>query len=134
MPVKGVGRPGAGGAAGRSGGISGPAKAAGGGFSARIDKAAGVGIVAGASGGEGIEPVAAVDPVLAQVLALARQLRSGELKTPDDATQELVSGILREKVRLQSKLLTDRIVQQLKDDPRLSKTLERLWKQAENQE
>ena len=72
--------------------------------------------------------------VLAQVLALARQLRSGELKTPDDATQELVSGILREKVRLQSKLLTDRIVQQLKDDPRLSKTLERLWKQAENQE
>ena len=67
-------------------------------------------------------------------MELVRQLKSGELKSRDEATKKLVADILREKVNTQSKKLTDKIFEQLKEDPRLNKTLERLWDRAEEQE
>jgi len=67
-------------------------------------------------------------------LDLVRQLRSGQLKSRDEATKKLVADILREKVRTQSKKLADKVFEQLKDDPRLSQTLDRLWNRAEEQE
>jgi hypothetical protein len=74
---------------------------------------------------------APADPVAAQALELIRQLKSGQLKSRDEATRKLVADILREKVRSQSKRLADKIVEQLKEDPRLNQTLERLWDRAE---
>ena len=44
---------------------------------------------------------------------------------------EQVADILREKVRLQSKALTQKISDQLQNDPRINQALERLWSKAE---
>jgi hypothetical protein len=74
------------------------------------------------------------DPVTAHALELIRQLRSGEIASRDEATRKLVADILREKVRLQSRHVTDRIAEYLKEDPRLGRTLERIWKQAQEEE
>lgn len=137
MSVKGVGRGGRAGGPGKAGGASGPAKAGGASFNAKVDKAESLVGPSGAaaSGNVGnVGNVAAADPVTAQVLDLARQLKSGQLKSRDEATKKLVSDILREKVRLQSKKLTDKIVEQLKDDPRLNQTLDRLWDRAEGEQ
>ena len=45
-----------------------------------------------------------------------------------------VTDILKEKVRTQSRQLTDWIVDQLKEDPAKSRLLEQLWKRAEKKE
>jgi hypothetical protein len=136
MSVRGVGRGGKAGGAGRAGGAQGAAKA-GAAFGAKVDKAGKseslVGPPGAAASGN-VGGVAAADPVTAQVLDIVRQLKDGQIKTRDEATKKLVADILQEKVRLQSKKLTDKIAQQLKDDPRLSQTLDRLWNQAEEQE
>jgi hypothetical protein len=62
---------------------------------------------------------------------IARQLKNGQLKDKDEATKKLVADILREKIHMQSKALTNRIANELQDDPRLQKALERLWAKAE---
>ncbi len=67
----------------------------------------------------------------AQALDIARQLKSGQIKTREEATKKLVADILREKVRMQSKALTQKIADQLQDDPRLSQALDRLWTKGE---
>lgn len=134
MSVKGVGRGGRAGGAGKAGGASGPAKAGGAAFNAKVDKAESLVGPSGAAGSGNVGQVGPADPVTAQVLDLARQLKSGQLKSRDEATKKLVSDILREKVRLQSKKLTDKIVEQLKDDPRLNQTLDRLWDRAEGEQ
>lgn len=136
MSVKGVGRGGRAGGAVRAGGAQGAAKASGA-FGAKVDKADKAESLVGPSGAAAsgnAGGVAAADPVTAHVLDIARQLKGGQLKSRDEATKKLVADILQQKVRLQSKKLTDTIAQQLKDDPRLSQTLERLWNQAEEQE
>jgi hypothetical protein len=134
MSVRGVGRGGRAGSAGKAGAAGGASKASSAGFGAKVDKAESLVGPSGAVGSSNVGGVAAADPVTAQVLDIARQLKEGKLKSRDEATKKLVSDILREKVRLQSKTLTDKIADQLKDDPRLSKTLERMWKRAEEQE
>ena len=134
MSVKGVGRGGKSGGAGKAGGAQGAAKASGPAFGAKVDKAESLVGPSGVVGSSNVAGTAAADPITAQVLDIARQLKDGQLKSRDEATKKLVSDILREKVRLQSKQLTDKIVDQLKDDPRLSQTLERLWSRAEEQE
>ncbi len=121
------GKKGAGGAKG-AGGVSGPAKAGGAGFAGKVDRS---GELQGPSGLVQGGNVQATDPVQATALDIARQLKSGQLKTKDEATKKLVADILREKVRLQSKALTNKIADQLQDDPRLQKALERLWAKAE---
>ncbi len=133
MSVRGVGRGGkAGGARGASG--AGAAAKASGAFGAKVDKAESLVGPSGAAGSGNVGTVGPTDPVTAQAMDLVRQLRSGQLKSRDEATKKLVADILREKVRTQSKKLTEKVFEQLKDDPRLNQTLERLWDRAEEQE
>lgn len=134
MSVRGVGRGGkAGGARGASG-AGAASKAGGAAFGAKVDKAESLVGPSGAAGSSNVGNVGPTDPVTAQAMDLVRQLRSGQLKSREEATKKLVADILREKVRTQSKKLTDKIFEQLKDDPRLHQTLERLWDRAEEQE
>jgi len=134
MAVRGAGRGGKAGGAGRASGAGGAAKASGTSFGARVEKSEGLQGPSGAVGSSNVGGVAAADPVTAQALELARQLKSGQLKSRDEASRKLVADILREKVRLQSKQLTDKIFEQLKEDPNLSSTLEHLWNKAESEQ
>lgn len=136
MSVRGVGRGGkAGGARGASG-AGGAAKtgATGGAFGAKVDKAESLVGPSGAVGSSNVGAAGPADPVTAQAMDLIRQLKTGQLKSRDEATKKLVADILREKVNTQSKKLTEKIFEQLKGDPRLNQTLERLWGRAEDQE
>jgi hypothetical protein len=81
----------------------------------------------GPSGLVGSGNVQAADPLTSQALAIARQLRAGEIASKQEAARLLVAEVLKEKLRLKSKVLTKRIADQLQDDPRLSQVLERLW-------
>lgn len=130
MSVRGVGRGGkAGGARGASG--AGATAKTGGAFGAKVDKAESLVGPSGAVGSSNVGSVGPTDPVTAQAMDLVRQLKTGQLKSRDEATKKLVADILREKVHTQSKKLTDKIFEQLKEDPRLNQTLERLWGRAE---
>ncbi|HEY0882865.1 MAG TPA: hypothetical protein VGE37_00595 [Archangium sp.] len=134
MSVRGVGRGGkAGGARGASG-AGAASKAGGAGFSAKVDKSESLVGASGLVGGSNVGAAGPADPVTAQAMDLVRQLKTGQLKSRDEATKKLVADILRDKVRTQSKKLTEKIFEQLKDDPRLNQTLERLWDRAEEQE
>ncbi|MBK7860067.1 MAG: hypothetical protein IPJ65_15915 [Archangiaceae bacterium] len=122
--VRGGGRKGGAGGAGaaKGGGAVGGAKGAG--FAGKVDQAQGL---VGPSGLVASSGVAGLDPVTATALDIARQLKSGLIKTKEEATKKLVANILKEKVRMQSKALTKKIAETLQDDPRLSQALERLW-------
>jgi hypothetical protein len=139
MSVRGV-RGGKAGGAGGARGASSPAsagkaaKAGPAGFGAKVDKAERLVGPSGAASSGNASGVAASDPVVGQVLELARQLKAGQIKSREEATKKLVADILRDKVRSQSKHLSDKVFQQLRDDPQLSQTLDRLWKRAENEE
>lgn len=129
---------------GRSGGPKGPKGAGGAGRASKgtfgkVDKtqklvgasgAAGTSEASGVSGAGGAgaaAAAAATDPVTAQALEIARQLKSGQLKSKEEATKKFVAEILKEKLRMQSKALTSRISESIQDDPRLNQALERLW-------
>jgi hypothetical protein len=131
MSVKGVGR-GGGKASGPKG--PGPASKAGGAFAAKVGTGEALVGPSGAAGSANVAALEATDPVTAQALELIRQLKTGELKSRDEATRRLVSDILRQKVRTQSRHLTEWIVEQLQDDPGKSRLLEQLWKRAEQKE
>jgi hypothetical protein len=133
MSVRGVRGGKAGGAKGAAG-AAGAAKAGGASFGGKVDKAESTHSVSGLVASAGLGEMGPVDPVTAQAVELIRQLKTGQLKSRDEATRQLVKDILREKVRTQSKHLTDKIVDQMKDDPRLNQSIERLWKYAEEQE
>src|SRR5581483_3164505 len=123
----GVGRVGRGGPKGGAGGVKGGApagKAGGAGFAGKLGKSESL---VGASGLVGGGNVGASDPVTAGALDIARMLKAGQIKTKEEATKKLVANILRDKVRTQSKALTDKIASELQGDPRLSQALERLW-------
>lgn len=77
---------------------------------------------------------AAAQAATAQVLELVRQLKSGELKSREEATKKLIADILKRKPRTTSKKIKEQVFGALADDPRLSKTLERMWDRAEEQE
>ena len=118
---------------GGAGGVRGGGGAAGVGksgkaFGPKVDSTAALVRPVGPAAAEGVQ---AADPVMAQALDIARQLRSGQLKSKEEATKKLVADILRDKVRLQSKALTSKIADQLQDDPRINQALERLWSKAE---
>lgn len=111
-----------------SGGAGSVGKTQGAGFAGKVDKAESL---VGPSGLVGSSNVQGPDPVTAQALDIARQLKNGQIKTKEEATKKLVADILKEKVRLQSKALTQKITDQLGDDPRIANALERLWAKAE---
>ncbi|MBL8917706.1 MAG: hypothetical protein JNJ54_02505 [Myxococcaceae bacterium] len=136
MSVRGVGRGGKAGGAGRAGaagGASGASKAQGA-FGSKVDRTESLVGPSGLVGSSNVGATAATNPVVAQALDIARQMKAGQIKSRDEATKKLVSDILRDKVRTQSRQLTEKIVEQLKDDPRLAQTLERLWNKAEQEE
>jgi hypothetical protein len=130
MSVRGVGR---GGKSGRAQGAAGPAKA-GAAFGGKVDKTVGLVGPSGAAGSSNVMQTVASDPVTAKALELVRQLRTGELKSREEATKKLVTDILREKMKMSSKKMTERVVDELKADPSLNQTLERLWNRADEQE
>lgn len=127
-----VGRVG-GGSKGRAGGVSGggaaqgASKAQGSGF-ARVERTE---VQPGVSGLVGSANVGPTDPVTAQAMLVARQLKSGQLKSREEATKKLVGDILKQKLRMQSQGLTQKIADALQQDPRLQAALERLWDGAE---
>lgn len=112
----------------RGGGAAGGVGKSGKAFGPKVDKAESLVGPSGLVASAGVE---AVDPVMAQALDIARQLKSGQLKSKEEATKKLVQDILREKVRMQSQALTSKIANQLQDDPRINQALERLWSKAE---
>ena len=113
-----------------SGGAGGAGKVgkAGKAFAAKVDKTQGL---VGPSGLAGSANVGATDPVTAQALDIVRQLKAGQIKSREEATRKLVSNILKEKVRMQSMALTQKIADQIQDDPRINQALERLWSKGE---
>ena len=128
-----------GGGKGRAGGAKGASgkgsagKASGAGFGGKVsgaDKADATSGLVGPSGAAGSGNVGGVDPVTSGALELARQLKSGEIASKEEATRKLVADILKEKLRMQSKGLTQKIAEQLQDDPRLAQALERLWQKG----
>jgi hypothetical protein len=135
MSVGGIRGGGGKGRAGGPKGASGKAagKAGGAGFGGKVsgaDKADATQGLVGPSGAAGSGNVGGVDAVTAQALELARQLKSGEIGSKEEATRKLVADILKEKLRMQSKALTSKIAEQLQDDPRLNQALERLWQKG----
>jgi hypothetical protein len=133
MSVRGVGGRGKSSGAGKAGGPAGVSKANGA-FGSKADKAESLVGASGLVQSSNVGAAAPADPVAAQVMDLARRLKSGELKSRDEATKKLVTDILRDRVRMQSKRLTDKVLEKLKDDPRLHQTLERLWTRAESEQ
>jgi hypothetical protein len=132
MSVGGIrgGGKGAGGAKGASGkggagGAGGAGKAGGGGFAGKVDQSAGL---VGPSGLVGAEPMQGGEPVLAmQAAGIAQALAHGQIKTKSEATKKFVAEVLKQKLKMQSKALTDKIADALQDDPNLSQRLDRMW-------
>src|SRR5262249_22666927 len=111
--VRGGGRRGGAGGV-KGGGPVGGAK--GRGLAGKVDASQGL---VGASGLVQGGNVGAADPVTANALNIARLLKSGQIKSKEEATKKLVADILKEKVRMQSRALTKKIADTLQDDPRL---------------
>lgn len=100
------------------------AKSSGAGFAGKVGRAEAVEAPSGAVGSANVQ---AVDPLSSQAMSIARQLKAGQIASKEEATKKLVADILKEKLRMQSKALTQRIADTLQDDPRLNQALERLW-------
>lgn len=124
MAVGGVRGGGKKGGAGAAKGAGGAAKAGGAGFAGKVGASESL---VGPSGAAGSANVQGPDAITSQALEIARKLKSGEISSRDEATRKLVADILKEKLRMQSKALTQKIADALTDDPRLGQTLERLW-------
>lgn len=131
MAVGGVGRGGGKGRAGGAKGASGSAPTTGSSFGGKVDKAESLVGPSGLVGSSNVQGPQAADPVAAQAVAIARQLKNGGFKSKEEATKALVAEILKEKLRMKSATLTSKISDALQDDPRLNQVLERLWSKAE---
>ena len=133
MSVGGI-RGGGGGAKGPRGASGkGGASKAGGATFGKVDKSEKLvgtsGLVGSGYAGEAVAAGAAsaADPVAKQAMEIARQLKSGQLKSREEATKKFVAEILKEKLHMQSKALTQKIAETLQDDPRLNQALDRIW-------
>ncbi|PTL80516.1 hypothetical protein [Vitiosangium sp. GDMCC 1.1324] len=134
MSVGGVGRGGGKGRAGGAKGASGKAPAGKAGpstFGGAVDRTAGLVGPSGLVGSGNVQGPQATDPITAQALAIAKQLKNGDFKSKDEATRKLIAEVLKEKLRMKSAALTTKIADALQDDPRLNQALERLWSKAE---
>jgi len=126
MAVGGVGRGGGKGRAGGAKGAAGAAPAAGSSFGGKVDKAESLVGPSGLVGSSNVQGPKAADPVAAQAVAIARKLKDGGFKSKEEATKALVAEILKEKLRMKSDPLTEKISAALLDDPRLNEALKRL--------
>lgn len=137
--IKGGGGKGKPGGAGGAGG-AGPAKKSGGATFGKVDRTEGpsgavgggnVGGPGGAGGASGAAAAVGANPVLsARAAAIAAALKSGEIQSKQEATKRFVADILKEKMRMNSKALSEKIADAIQDDPRLNQALERLWSQG----
>lgn len=122
-----------GGKGGKAGGAKGPsgaggAKATGGSTFGKVDRAESVESVNGAVGSGNAGGVQGAEPVLtAQAMSIAQQLKRGEIGSKSEAAKKFVAEVLKEKLKMNSKNLTEKIADALQDDPRLNQALERLW-------
>jgi hypothetical protein len=132
MPVGGIrggGGKGASGGAKGAGGAGGAGKAGGagggGGFVGKVDSTA---TLVGPSGLVGADNVPGGEPLLAtQAAGIAQALAHGQIKTKSEATKKFVAEVLKQKLKMQSKALTDKIAESLQDDPNFSQRLDRMW-------
>jgi hypothetical protein len=131
MSVGGVGRGGGKGRAGGAKGASGAGPAKGAGFGGKVDKAESLVGPSGLVGSSNVQGPQPTDPVTASAMAIAKQLKNGDFKSKDEATRKLVAEVLKEKLRMKSASLTQKIADALQEDPRLNQALERLWAKAE---
>ncbi len=128
--TRGVSGPG--GASG-TGGVSGPSGVGGvkgAGFKSRVSGAGAASKAGSVQGAKGVQAAQAADPLTARALEIAGQLKSGLLKSKEEATKKFVDEILKERLRMKSRALTSKIADTLQDDPRLSQALDRIWGQA----
>jgi hypothetical protein len=131
MSVGGVGRGGGKGRAGGAKGASGKAPVGGSSFGAKVDKAESLVGVSGLVGSSNVESAKAADPIAAQAMVIAKQLKNGGFKNKEEATKQLVAEVLKEKLHMKSSSLSGKIADALQEDPRLNQVLERLWSKAE---
>lgn len=131
MSVGGVGRGGGKGRAGGAKGASGAGPAKGAGFGGKVDKSESLVGPSGLVGSSNVQGPQPTDPVTASAMAIAKQLKNGDFKSKDEATRKLVAEVLKEKLRMKSATLTQKIADALQEDPRLNQALERLWAKAE---
>ncbi|MFL5350596.1 MAG: hypothetical protein ACJ8AT_37975 [Hyalangium sp.] len=131
MAVGGVGRGGGKGRAGGAKGASGNAPVGGSSFGAKVDKAESLVGPSGLVGSSNVESTKAADPIAAQAMAIAKQLKNGGFKNKEEATRHLVAEVLKEKLHMKSSSLSGKIADALQEDPRLNQVLERLWSKAE---
>ena len=75
--------------------------------------------------------ISAADPIAAQAMVIAKQLKNGGFKNKEEATKQLVAEVLKEKLHMKSSTLSTKIADALQEDPRLNQVLERLWSKAE---
>ena len=115
---------------GKRGGAGGVGKAPRAGFDSRVDRAASTAGPSGTAGTSGAGALAPADALTSRALEIARLLRAGQISTRDEATRRLVSDILKQKLRMQSKALTQRIADALEDDPAMNRRLGRLWREG----
>ena len=131
MSVGGVGRGGGKGRAGGAKGAAGKAPVGGSNFGAKVDKAESLVGPSGLVGSSNVQGAQAADPISAQAMAIAKQLKNGGFKSKEDATRSLVAEVLKEKLHMKSSALSSKIADALQEDPRLNQVLERLWSKAE---
>ena len=131
MSVGGVGRGGGKGRAGGAKGASGAGPAKGAGFGGKVDKAESLVGPSGLVGSSNVQGPQPTDPVTASAMAIAKQLKNGDFKSKDEATRKIVAEVLKEKLRMKSATLTQKIADAIQEDPRLNQALERLWAKAE---
>ena len=121
------GAKGAGGKGG-AGGAGGAGKAGGGGFVGKVDQSAGLVGPSGMVGSDNVGGVKGGEPLLAtQAAGIAQALAHGQIKTKSEATKKFVAEVLKQKLKMQSKALTDKIAESLQDDPNFSQRLDRMW-------
>ncbi len=131
MSVGGVGRGGGKGRAGGAKGASGKAPVGGSSFGGKVDKAESLVGPSGLVGSSNVQGPQAADPISAQAMAIAKQLKNGGFKSKEEATRQLVAEVLKEKLHMKSSNLSSKIADALQEDPRLNQVLERLWSKAE---
>jgi hypothetical protein len=131
MSVGGVGRGGGKGRAGGAKGASGAGAAKGASFGGKVDRTESLVGPSGLVGSSNVQGPQAADPITASAMAIAKQLKNGDFKSKDEATRKLVAEVLKEKLRLKSAALTQKIADALQEDPRLNQALERLWSKAD---
>lgn len=120
--AKGAGGKGGAGGAGKAGG------AGGGGFAGKVDQSAGLVGPSGLVGSGNVGNVPGAEPLLAtQAAGIAQALANGQIKTKSEATKKFVAEVLKQKLKMQSKALTDKIAESLQDDPNFNQRLDRMW-------